>query len=102
MAFPNGDGQTKLVVGGGIAKGGNPFGGGSQVASWGELGKVTRKFYEAFERILPTVDEPKPETAAGVQSISEEIANLTRLHRDGALSDEEFAAAKAQVLGSDG
>lgn len=34
--------------------------------------------------------------------MSEELAHLDELHRRGALSDAEFAAAKARVLGSGG
>lgn len=99
MAVSDGPDRTKLIVGGGIAKGGIPFGGGSQVASWGELGKVTRTFYEAFERILPNVEEPPKDAPPEAGSmVSEEIANLAKLHREGALSDEEFSAAKARLL----
>eukprot|EP00666_Eupelagonemidae_sp_cell4sb_P013563 gene13563-398_t len=31
--------------------------------------------------------------------IAEELARLAGLHKDGALTDEEFAVAKASVLG---
>lgn len=35
-------------------------------------------------------------------SMSEELGRLDELHRRGALSDDEFAAAKARVLGAGG
>ena len=40
----------------------------------------------------------RPETASSHRSISTQLIELTQLWRDGALSDEEFKAAKAQVI----
>lgn len=37
--------------------------------------------------------------AAGGGSAADQLAQLSSLHQQGALSDEEFAAAKAKVLG---
>ena len=54
----------------------------------------------------PAAAEPEPEPAAapapapaGDDTISR-LTQLASLHSSGALTDEEFAAAKAQVLGS--
>jgi len=41
----------------------------------------------------------EPEPAAG-SSIADQLNQLVELHKQGALTDEEFATAKASVLGS--
>jgi hypothetical protein len=54
------------------------------------------------ESVLPpdARGTPIPTPAPGsLISASEEIARLAALHKDGALTDEEFTAAKAKVLG---
>ena len=43
----------------------------------------------------------EPEPAAG-PSIADQLNQLVELHKQGALTDEEFAAAKASVLGGSG
>jgi len=43
----------------------------------------------------------EPEPAAG-PSIADQLNQLVELHKQGALTDEEFAAAKAGVLGGSG
>lgn len=50
--------------------------------------------YAATQAPPPPADAPAPET----DTIAE-LERLARLHGSGALSDEEFAAAKARVLG---
>ena len=47
--------STTVIVGGSIAKGGNPFGGGSQIAAWGEKDALSRKFLQEIEACLPKV-----------------------------------------------
>ncbi len=42
--------------------------------------------------------QPAPEPAAG-PSMIDQLNQLTTLHQQGALTDEEFAAAKAKLLG---
>jgi hypothetical protein len=42
---------------------------------------------------------PPPAPAAPVDPTVEKISQLAQLHASGALTDEEFAAAKAQALG---
>jgi Short C-terminal domain len=42
---------------------------------------------------------PAVTTAAPADPVVEKIAQLAQLHSSGALTDEEFAAAKAQALG---
>jgi hypothetical protein len=43
----------------------------------------------------------EPEPAAG-PSIADQLNQLVELHKQGALTDEEFATAKASVLGGSG
>ena len=42
---------------------------------------------------------PPPEPAAG-PSMMDQLTQLADLHKQGILSDDEFAAAKAKLLGS--
>ncbi len=42
---------------------------------------------------------PPPEAESGGSDLVGEIQNLSQLHNAGVLSDEEFAAAKAKLLG---
>ncbi|HWY89890.1 MAG TPA: SHOCT domain-containing protein [Solirubrobacteraceae bacterium] len=42
---------------------------------------------------------PSPPAPAPVDPVVEKINQLAQLHAGGALTDEEFAAAKAQALG---
>lgn len=36
--------------------------------------------------------------SVGTESVSDELARLSQLHRDGALTDEEFSALKAKII----
>jgi putative oligomerization/nucleic acid binding protein len=47
----------------------------------------------------PTTAQPAPTQAAASRPPNEEIARLADLHRSGALTDEEFNAAQARLLG---
>ena len=40
-----------------------------------------------------------PQAAGGEASMMDQLSQLTTLHQQGALTDEEFAAAKAKLLG---
>ena len=44
--------------------------------------------------------QPPPQAAPAGPSMLDQLNQLTDLHQQGALSDEEFAAAKAKLLGS--
>ncbi len=46
----------------------------------------------------PQAQPPAPEPDAG-PSMTDQLNQLTTLHQQGALTDEEFAAAKAKLLG---
>ncbi|HEX5949114.1 MAG TPA: SHOCT domain-containing protein [Actinomycetota bacterium] len=45
-------------------------------------------------------EEPQAAPAAGTQDVSAELKNLADLHTQGVLTDDEFAAAKAKLLGT--
>ena len=98
------DGGTKAVVGGSIAKGGSALtGGGSQVFAWGEKDKLSNKFLESIERILPNIPVITPvvaSTSVAAASVADEIKSLLALKEAGALTDEEFVAAKSKLLGN--
>ncbi len=53
---------------------------------------------DLVERIESAKCEPASEVAAA-PALEEQIAKLHNLHQAGALSDTEFAAAKARLLG---
>ena len=48
----------------------------------------------------PQSAEAQPQYAPPPADPADQIEHLAQLHASGALSDQEFAAAKAQVLGS--
>jgi len=51
----------------------------------------------------PRQDQPatgQPAARSPEPSVSDQLTQLTRLHQEGSLSDEEFAAAKSRLLGS--
>jgi Short C-terminal domain len=54
--------------------------------------------YAATRQVAPYT--PPPDPAAGDDPVPR-LKELARLHESGALSDAEFAAAKAKVLGLD-
>jgi hypothetical protein len=41
-----------------------------------------------------------PVAASSEPSVSDQLTQLSRLHQEGSLSDDEFAAAKSRLLGS--
>ena len=55
---------------------------------------------QSFSRLGPPRQPPAREQE-GVD-VADQLERLGRLHADGVLSDEEFAAAKGRVLGADG
>jgi putative oligomerization/nucleic acid binding protein len=42
----------------------------------------------------------QPVATSSEPSVSDQLTQLSRLHQEGALSDDEFAAAKSRLLGS--
>jgi len=92
---------SQLVMGGSLAKGGNPFGGG-QLGSWGEKGRLIRDFAEAVDKLLPHIPEPKaapPTPARAAISTADELLKLAKLRDSGVLTQDEFVTQKAKLLG---
>lgn len=92
------DGQrTIMSMGGSLGKGGNPFGGGSQVFAWGEKGRLIDQFAATVQEIVPSIPETS-RPASGAISVADELAKLASLRDSGALTDDEFGAQKARLL----
>jgi hypothetical protein len=92
-------GGTRVTLTGGLAKKGTVITGG-QLVAWGEKGTVSRRFLEALDRAVastPDVDDAGP---GGNNGTAAELQRLADLHRGGALTDSEFAAAKAKIIGA--
>ena len=58
------------------------------------ISEINGEFQASY--VKDTEDLEQPEEA---KSTSGELTQLTKLHAEGALTDEEFAAAKKKVLG---
>jgi Short C-terminal domain len=70
-------------------------GGGAYVAGKHSAERSTRQSQYA------SPDLPQPARAEPDEpSVSDKLAQLSNLHQRGSLNDAEFAAAKAQLLGS--
>ena len=54
---------------------------------------------QAQEQPAPPVAEPAPPAASAGGDVAGQLQELAGLHDSGVLSDEEFAAAKAKLLG---
>ena len=52
------------------------------------------------EEQAPAEDQEQPAYAPPPADPADEIEHLAQLHESGALTDEEFAAAKAKILGT--
>jgi Short C-terminal domain/Domain of unknwon function (DUF3824) len=55
---------------------------------------------QQYQQPPPQQYQPPPQAAPAGPSMLDQLNQLTDLHTQGALSDEEFAAAKAKLLGS--
>jgi Short C-terminal domain len=72
------------------------------VAYMGAKAGSNRAAAQQQAQAAPAAPAPAPAAAAPVAAASDRIAQLQQLaslHDSGALTDEEFTAAKAQVLG---
>jgi Short C-terminal domain len=47
----------------------------------------------------PPQQAPPPAAPAGGSSVADQLQQIATLHQQGVLSDDEFAAAKAKILG---
>ena len=55
---------------------------------------------QAYEQPPADTDEGETQYAPPPPDTADELEHLAQLHASGALTDEEFATAKAQALGS--
>jgi hypothetical protein len=64
-------------------------------------GRVQRRQYNKWEEENAQQAEPEQEAAppAAEDDTNARLQNLAQLHTQGVLTDEEFAAAKAKILG---
>jgi len=58
--------------------------------------------YAATRRVAPAPTGPEPAAASTGRDPIADLKDLAELHSSGMLSDEEFAAAKAKLLGTAG
>lgn len=66
----------------------------------GALGsKVGKKYGGALLDKLGTNKQPEAAAGEGKKDVTAELERLANLHKQGILSDEEFKAAKASLLG---
>jgi hypothetical protein len=54
---------------------------------------------EAYEQQMAQQQAYQPQQASAEPDAGAELQNLANLHAQGVLTDEEFAAAKAKILG---
>jgi hypothetical protein len=55
---------------------------------------------QAYEQQTAPAAAPAPPPAQGEQDVIEQLKQLGELHTTGVLTDEEFAAQKAKLLGT--
>jgi hypothetical protein len=78
------------------------------VAGGGAYAMGKRSAQRAAEQEQPAAQQdqaqrapaPAPSAAPPTPSLLDQLNQLNRLHKQGALTDEEFRSAKAQVLGT--
>jgi hypothetical protein len=100
LVFADSESRSTVSIGGTRAQRGSIMGGGGQIADWGELAKIQKKFLERLSQVFLTVPEPVPTKAEPVDgpSLTHDLERLALLRRDGLLSDTEFEAAKKRLL----
>ncbi len=92
--------KSRMIIGGTQAQ----RGGQAQFGSWGERGRITKRLVARLNDVLSDTPEESAEldgTSSSPASAStvDALTQLAELHRSGALTDDEFDAAKRQVLG---
>jgi hypothetical protein len=73
---------------------------GGQLVGWGEKDRVIARFLETLDRTVAATPEPSTSESPSSPSgdATTELERLAELHAQGALTDEEFASAKAKIL----
>jgi hypothetical protein len=81
----------------GAATAGVAYHAGKKHAEQEQYNEQAQQAYDATQ--APPAPAPAPAPAAPSADPTAELERLAQLHTQGVLSDEEFAAAKAKVLG---
>lgn len=55
--------------------------------------------YGQQQQYAPPQQAPPPAAPAGGSSVADQLQQIATLHQQGVLNDDEFAAAKAKILG---
>lgn len=91
-----GSSGSRVALAGGLAKRGLSK---VQVVGWGEKDRVVKRFLDTLDQTVAATPEPTAsENLGNASDDTEELERLAKLHASGALTDEEFAAAKAKIL----
>jgi len=83
-------GGTAYVAGKSVAR--------NRAAQQQQEGEQNERLDDLEQQQAPAA--PEPEASAGATpSMTDQLSQLATLHQQGALTDDEFAAAKAKLLG---
>lgn len=89
------------VVGGGAYAAGRHMGRQAEQRDYAEADQNQRiDQVEQQQYAAPPPQQAPPAAAAPAPSMYDQLQQLSTLHDQGALTDEEFAAAKAKLLGT--
>ena len=94
------------AVGGGAYVAGRSMGRAAQQRQYAEseqderIANLEQQQQAAAQPQQPAAAPPPPPPAAAAPSMLDQLNQLSTLHGEGALTDEEFTAAKAKLLGS--
>jgi hypothetical protein len=88
----------------GAATAGIAYSAGKRHAQQQAVNEEAEAAYSATQGATPPQPAPAPAPAAGAapagaESMTDELTRLAKLHEAGVLTDDEFAAAKAKLLG---
>ena len=71
----------------------------TEIGSSKDFDIVNGQCQNSLAQLTPRIADQKPLNAGGpAKSLTEELSSLVKLHSAGALTDEEFQAAKAKLL----
>lgn len=89
---------ARLIMGGSVASKGNPWGGGGQLFSWGEKGKLIDQFNAHVRKIVGTIPEKQNNPSESSESVTDSIKKLAVLHDEGILTEDEYQSKKQELL----
>jgi Short C-terminal domain/Bacterial PH domain len=101
-------GHIKLLAAG-VEESGPPSNDGDNCKRENVVTYSSRGLRETMREVVRMIQEhitsahsaaPGPASAAGVPDLADQLLKLSTLHAQGVLSDAEFAAAKARLIGS--